>query len=186
MNDHNNEIDHVIFIGHDITSERLLEIKSKEQQEILKEKENLLNETEKEFVLKLRETRNELQSRIKELEKINMRDQQVFENMQDALIITAHDNKILFFNRAAENMLGYKKDDIINRDVGTLFSDEMIDSDEFIAKYVGPGDNKVLGTRKQINIKTKKGAIKTTLVTLSKAVVDGENSYTAFLQDTNK
>ena len=186
VNDLNGDVDHVIFIGQDITNEKLLEIKSKEQQEIVKEKENLLNETEKEFVLKLRETRNELQTRIKELEKVNSRDEQVLENTTDAVIITAHDNKVLFFNNAAENMLGYKREEILNRDIGTLFSDEMIDTDDFTAKYVGPGDNKITGTRKQIKIKTKKGVVKTMLVLLSKAVVDGENSYTAFFQEISK
>jgi methyl-accepting chemotaxis protein len=186
VNDLNGDIDHVIFIGQDITSEKLLEIKTKEQQEALKEKDNLLNETEKEFVHKLRETRNELHTKIKDLEKISSRDEQVLENTSDAVIITAHDNKIVLFNRAAENMLGYKKEEIINRDIGTLFSDEMIDSDDFIAKYVGPGDNKITGKRKQIEIRTNKGAVKTVLVLISKAVVDGENSYTAFFQEISK
>ena len=186
VNDLNGDVDHVIFIGQDITNEKLLEIKTKEQQEALKEKDNLLNETEKEFVFKLRETRNELHSKIKELEKINSRDGQVLENTSDAVIITGHDNKIVLFNHAAENMLGYKKEEIINRDIGTLFSDEMIDSDDFIAKYVGPGDNKITGTRKQIKIRTNKGAVKTVLVLISKAVVEGENSYTAFFQEISK
>ncbi len=185
VTDLNGDVDYVIFIGQEVTNEKLLELKTKNQQEILKEKENLLNETEKEFVVKLRETRNELQARIKELEKMNAMDRQALENTQDSIIITAHDNKILFFNRAAEKMLGYKKEELINRDIGALFSDEMIDTDDFIAKYVGPGDNKVTGTRKQIKIRTKKGTEKTVLALLSKAVVEGENSYTAFLQEMN-
>jgi PAS domain S-box-containing protein len=176
------EVEKVIYIGNDITNEKLMDIESKKQNDIFKKQEKQLKESERELSRKLREAKLEMQEQFKEIERIKIRNETTLEEFLDAIITTSHDNKIIFFNQAAVNLLGYTKEEILGKNVGILFSDKTIDEDEFIHRYIGPGDNKTIGLRKKILIKTKSGDEKAVLLLLSKAQVDKENTFTAFIQ----
>lgn len=176
------EVERVIYIGHDMTNEKLMEIESKRQNEILKRQEKLLRESEKELSRKLKEAREEMQEQFKEIERIKIRNERTLEGALDAIITTSHDNKIIFFNHAAELLVGYNKQEVLGKDIGILFSNKSVEEDDFLAKYTGPGDHKIIGKRKEVRIKTKDGDEIPVLVLLSKAQVEKENTYTAFIQ----
>ena len=176
------EVERIIYVGHDITNEKLMEIESKKQNEILKKQEKLLRESEKELSRKLKEAREEMQEQFKEIERIKVRNERTLEGALDAIITTSHDNKVIFFNHASEELSGYTKDEVMGKDIGILFSSSNIEEDDFIAKYTGPGDNKIVGKRKEVTIKTKNGDELPVLILLSKAQVEKEITYTAFIQ----
>ncbi len=176
------DIEKVIYIGYDITYEKLMEIESKKQNEILRQQEKQLRESEKELSKKLREAKEEIMQQYKDIEKIKVRNERTLEGALDAIIITSQDNKIIFFNHAAEELLGYKKEEVLTQDIGILFSNKVVDSNDFVAKYIGPGDLKIIGERKEVKIKPKNGEEKPVLVLLSKAQVEDEITYTAFIQ----
>jgi PAS domain S-box-containing protein len=79
-------------------------------------------------------------------------------------------------------LLGYSKNEVIGKNIGNLFANSTIDKSDFLSKYTGPGDNKIIGKRTKIKIKPKAGKEIEVLILLSKASVDKENSYTAFIQ----
>ncbi len=176
------EVEKVVYIGNDTTNEKLMENETKQQHEILKKQEKLLRESEKELSRKLKEARLEMKEQFKEIEHNKIRNERTLEGALDAIITTSHDNKILFFNHAAEILVGYSKEEVIGKNIGILFDNNTIDQDEFLQKYTGPGDNKIVGQRKEVKIKTKEGDEKPVLVLLSKAHVDRETTYTAFIQ----
>ncbi|MBN1596960.1 MAG: PAS domain S-box protein [Bacteroidales bacterium] len=176
------EVEKVIYIGNDITREKLMEIESKKQNEIFKIQEKQLRETEKELSKKLKESRLEMKEQFKEIERIKIRNERTLEGALDAIITTSNDNKIIFFNEAAVILFGYNKDEVIGKDVGILFSNKTIAENEFVNKYTGPGDKKIVGQRKEVKIKTKKGDEIPVLILLSNAQVEKENTYTAFIQ----
>ncbi|NJK86773.1 MAG: PAS domain S-box protein, partial [Bacteroidales bacterium] len=60
------DVTRVLFIGHDITNEKQMEIELRSQTDILKKQEKLLRESEKELSKKLREARLEMQNQFKE------------------------------------------------------------------------------------------------------------------------
>ncbi|MBN1951955.1 MAG: PAS domain S-box protein [Bacteroidales bacterium] len=177
-----NEVDSVVYIGTDTTNEKLMEIESKHQNEILKKQEKLLRESEKELSRKLKEARMEMKEQFKEIENIKIRNERTLEGALDAIITTSNDNKIIFFNKAAVNLVGYSKEEVLNQDISMLFDTENSAEDEFLSSYIARGDNKMIGVRKEVKMKTKDGEEIPVLILLSKAQVEGENTYTAFIQ----
>jgi len=176
------DIEKIVFIGNDMTNEKLMEIESKKQNEIFKKQEKQLRESEKELNKKLKAAKLEMQEQFKEIERINIRNERTLEGALDAIITTSYDNKIIFFNQAAVNLLKYSKNEVMGKDVDMLFAAKTIDKDEFVRRYIGPGDNKIIGKRKEVMIKTKDGNEIPVFVLLSKAQVEKENTYTAFIQ----
>jgi PAS domain S-box-containing protein len=176
------EVERVVYIGSDITNEKLMEIESKKQNEILKKQERLLRESEKELNRKLREAKQEMKEQFKAIEQIKIRNERTLEGALDAIITTSHDNKIIFFNTAAERLLEFSKEEVMGKNIGILFESHTIDQDSFLLKYTGPGDHKIIGQRKEIKIRTKNGIEKPVLILLSKAHVEKETTYTAFIQ----
>ncbi|MBN2273386.1 MAG: PAS domain S-box protein [Bacteroidales bacterium] len=177
------DVERIVYIGQDVTNEKQMEIELRNQTDILKKQEKMLRESEKELSRKLREARLEMQQQYKEIEHIKIRNERTLEGALDAIITTAHDNKIIFFNHAAEELWGYKREETINHDVGILFSHKTIEEDDFLLKYTGPGDKKIIGVRKEIKIMTKQKEEKPVLILLSRAQVENEVTYTAFIQN---
>jgi PAS domain S-box-containing protein len=178
-----NEVEKIIYIGQDVTYEKKMEIELRNQAEILKKQEKLLRESEKELSRKLRETRTDIQNQYKEIEHIKIRNERTLEGTLDSIITTSRNNKVIFFNHAAEELWGYDKQEVLNHDVGILFSNSIIEDDEFLSHYTDPGDDKVIGIRKEIKIVTKQKEEKSVFILLSRAQVDNDITYTAFIQD---
>ncbi len=176
------EIDKIIYIGNDITNEKLMEIESKKQNDILKVQEKQLRENEKVLNQKLKQAKEEMIEQFKETEKIKIRNERTLEGALDAIITTSQSNKVLFFNEAAVNLTGYGKEEVLNNKVNMLFSEETISSDEFVKKYISLSNDKIIGSRKEIKINKKNGEEINVLMLLSKAKVGDETTYTAFIQ----
>ncbi len=178
------DVERIFFTGQDITHEKDMEISLREQTEILKNQERLLRDSRKELSKKLQEAKLEMKHQYERIEKIKNRNEQTLELSSDAIFTIASDNKIIFFNDAAEKMWGHKREKVLNNDIGILFSIKVIDEDEFVAALVGPGDNKIINTRKKIKIVTRDRKEKEVLILLVKAKADEEITYTAFIQNT--
>ena len=110
-----------------------------------------------------------MESSDKEIEKIKIRYERTLEGALDGILVTSNDNKIIFFNKAAEEIWEYSKSEVLGQD-------------EFLARYTGPGNNKIIGIRKEIEIASKSGEGKKVLILLSNAKIDKEDTYTAFIQ----
>ncbi len=179
---HNSEVNNVIFIGHDITPQKLMEIEFKNNNEVLKKQEKLLKESEKELSRKLKEAKQEMQEQFKEIENIKIRNERTLEGALDTIIQTSNDNKIIFYNNAAESLLGYTKEEVLGKDVKILFTEETIKNEEFLIKYLSKDDSKQVGVRTEIKIKPKNRDELAVLCLLSRAQVEKEITYTAFIQ----
>jgi PAS domain S-box-containing protein len=176
------EVEKVIYIGNDMTNEKMMEIESKKQNEILKEQEKLLRESEKVLSRKLKEAKSEIREQYKESERIKIRNEKTLEGALDAIITTSHDNKILFYNKASMSLFEYSKEEVLGKRIDMLFNKKTIEKDEFLKKYTGPGDNKVIGLRKKVKIRKKSGKEIPVLILLTKAEVEKQITYTAFIQ----
>ena len=119
----------------------------------------------------------------KEIEKIKVRTELTLEGAFDAIITINAVGSIEFFNKAAEDLWGIDKKEAIGKNVKMLFSKESIKNDDFVAKYVAPGTDKIVGMRKEVNIKNSNGEEKPVLFLLSEAKVGDDHTYTAFIQN---
>ena len=103
--------------------------------------------------------------------------------MLDAITNTSSDGVVEFFNVAAEKLWGYSREEVLGKNVSMLFADDDIAKNDFINAFVTPGVQKMIGERKEVSIKDKFGEQVPVLILLSEAEVDGEHSFTAFIQN---
>jgi PAS domain S-box-containing protein len=183
VNDMYGEIAKIIFIGNDVTREKLMEIESKKQTEQLKIQEEKLRLAGVELSRKLDQARAEMKVQFQEIEKNKLRNEITLEGALDAIVTVDANGKIEFFNRAAEELWGFSRKEALGKNVKMLFSKTDIESDEFIKKYVEPGENKIVGVRKEARITTHSGDSKQVLFLISDAKVGEEHTFTAFIQN---
>ena len=177
------DVSKVVFIANDITKEKQMEIEAAKQNDQLKLQEEKLRLAGEELTKKLGEAKEEMKIQFKEIEQIKIRTELTLEGALDAILTINQVGSIEFFNKAAEDLWEIKRADAIGRNVRILFSDEIIESDEFVAKYVDSNKEKIVGVRKEVTIKSGSGEEKPVLFLLSEAKVGAEHTYTAFIQN---
>jgi PAS domain S-box-containing protein len=182
VNDIYGDVEHIFFIGQNITTEVNTEMELRKKTEILKNQEKQLRESKTELNKQLRDVKIEMKSQVRDIELQNKRYELIFSSAVDGIIVTGSDNKIIFFNSAAEKIWGYNQDEVLNQDIGILFSTKIMNEDKFVSAYVGAGDAKIINTRKKVRIKCKDNKESTVSMYLSKAKIENELSYTAFIQ----
>jgi PAS domain S-box-containing protein len=183
VNDMYGEVNKVIYISNDITKEKLMEIETQRQTEQLRIQEEKLRQAGADLSRKLDKAKAEMEQQYKEIEKVKIRNERTLEGALDAIFTINQEGKIDFFNKAAENLWGTPRKEILGMNISTLFSEENIKNDEFIAGLVAPGTNKMIGQRKEVKITNKEGVEIPVLILLSEAKVDDEHTYTAFIQN---
>jgi PAS domain S-box-containing protein len=176
------EVECIVFAGHDITREKQLEDEVRTCTETLKKQEKLLKEGEKELFTKLRDTKAELLNQFKETERIKNINERILEDAPEAIITTGSHNRVVFFNKAAELLWKTDRKEVLQQDITVLFPEKLTDKDELLGSFVRPGDNKITGQRRNSRIIDKSGKEKAVMILLTKARVDNENAYTAFIQ----
>ena len=173
----------LIYIANDITDQKLMEIESVKQSEQLKIQEELLTKSQENLSIKLEETKNEMKAQFKEIETIKIKNELTLEGLLDAVFSIDDKGKIDFFNKAAEDLWGYTKDDVLNKNVEILFSKEIIETYDYIAHLVDNEKEKYCGMREEVMIKTKDGEDMSVLLLISEAEVNKHKTYTVFVQN---
>ncbi len=178
------EISKIIFIGNDITEQHLIEQKNIEQTLQLKSQEEKLQDAKVHLSKKLNQSREEMKNQFREIETVKLLHEKTLEGMLDAIVTINQDNKIEFFNKAAEELWGMEKNDILNRDVFDLLPKEHIEmGDEYLGQYFRADlQNVLVNTRKEVFIVNKEGEPVYVLMTLSEAGLGLRYRLTAFIQ----
>ncbi len=145
--------------------------------------EREMQDSKKELDVRLQATRAEVEAKFKEIEAVKVRNEKTLDGMLDAIITTSNEGIVEFFNVAAEKMWGYKREEVLGQNVSMLFAEDDIAKNDFIKAFVTPDMQKVIGERKEVSIKDKFGEKVPVLILLSEAEVDGEHSFTAFIQN---
>jgi PAS domain S-box-containing protein len=177
------DVSKVIFIANDITKEKQMEFEAEKQNEQVRIQEEKLRLAGEELTKKLSEAKEEMKHQFKEIERIKIRNELTLEGALDAIITINQVGSIEFFNKAAEDLWGIDRKDAIGNNVKFLFSDKTAKKDEFVKNYVTPGTNKMVGVRKEVQIRDKDGNEKPVLFLLSEATVGDDHTYTAFIQN---
>jgi PAS domain S-box-containing protein len=176
------ETNHVIFVGIDVTNEKRLENELHTALDTLKKQERQIKDAEKELTGKLRETKTELNNQFKEVDRLKNLNESMLEESADAIVTISQENKIIFFNKAAETLWKVQKGEILDQDISVLFPEALIEKDELLESFTRPGNNKITGTRTKSAIIDKKGKEKPVYILLTKGRVESENAYMAFFQ----
>ena len=112
------------------------------------------------------------------------RTQQTLEQALDAVVTIDHDNIVTFFNRAAENLWGYGRDEVIGQNVKMLVPEELrANHDNLVNHNRTTGQDKIVGTSRDVEVQRKDGSRVWANLSLSKVRVGDLISYTAFVKD---
>jgi PAS domain S-box-containing protein len=177
-----NDIAKIICIGNDETHEKLMEIETQKQTELLRKHEELLNQAKIDLKAQLRQAREDVKMQFKEIEKVQRRTELTLQGASDAIITFDQNGIVKFFNKAASDLWEIEIDSVIGRNIKKLFPDEKYD-DEFISSLLDSNAEKIVGERKEIDIKNTRGEDVSVIIILSMARLEDETSYTAFIQN---
>ena len=147
------DVSKVVFIANDITKEKQMEFETARQNDQLRVQEEKLRLAGEELTKKLAEAKEEMKLQFAEIERIKIRNELTLEGALDAIITINQVGSIEFFNKAAEDLWGIERKEAIGNNVKILFSKTSIKNDDFVAKYVTPGAEKLVGVRKEVSIK---------------------------------
>ncbi|OFX75672.1 MAG: hypothetical protein A2X12_09595 [Bacteroidetes bacterium GWE2_29_8] len=174
------EISKIFLIANDVTEQKLLEIESLKQNEELKIRDEKLKQSQVELARKLQETKEEMLLQFKEIENIKIKNERILEGFLDAIVSFNSKGIIEFFNKAAEDIWETKKEEVIGESMRMLFPSDVYDDDkDIINDYL----RSFIGTRTEVNIKTKSGELISVLITIAEAQLNKQSTYSMFVQN---
>ncbi|QSR35991.1 hypothetical protein CFI10_13470 [Marinobacterium iners] len=110
--------------------------------------------------------------------------QQTLEQALDAVVCIDEHNNITLFNKAAEVLWGCSRDQVMGQNVKMLVPQiHQPRHDEYVRRNREGGQDRIVGTSREVDIERLDGGHRWALLSLSKVVVDGRVTYTAFLRD---
>ncbi len=172
----------IICIGNDETNEKLMELETKNQTELLRKHEEALNRSKIDLKVQLKKAKEEVKQQFIEIEKVQRRTELTLQGASDAIVTFDENGIIKFFNRAAEDLWEIERDIVIGRNIKKLFPDDKYEND-FINTLLDPKSEKAVGERKEIDVKNKSGEEISVIIILSMARLEGETTYTGFIQN---
>lgn len=161
-----NELSKIVLIANDITTQKKLELETKQKNQQL-----LLQDSQ-------------LKQKIQEIEAVRIRNEKTLEGAMDAIITISSDETVELYNSAAEEMFGYAKAEVVGQNIRVLLPAEyreMITGD--IVAYLKSDKNRFKSVRTEVTTTDKWGNELSLLLTISEAHIGEECTYTAFIQN---
>lgn len=102
----------------------------------------------------------------------------------DAVVIISDKGIVTFFNKSAETLWGYSKEEVIDKNIKHFMPlEHSLKHDEYIQNFILTGQKRVIGKGREVELLRKDGVLVPILLTLSYAIVDGKYVFTAFIKD---
>jgi methyl-accepting chemotaxis protein len=115
------------------------------------------------------------------------RQNQVLKQAIDAVVTIDHHNNITFFNKAAEKLWGYDRTEVMGKNVKMLVPMQIQSNhDDYVDANRETGEDKIVGTSRDVEIHRKDGSVIWGNLSLSKVKSGGKIHYTAFVKDITK
>ncbi|MBF8224378.1 PAS domain S-box protein [Halomonas sp. 328] len=110
--------------------------------------------------------------------------EQALEQALDAVVTIDADNRIRFFNAAAERLWGYRREEVLGENVKRLVPEAYRHQhDGFIQRHRHGGQNRIVGSSRDVQMQHRNGEPRWVNLSISQVEVDGETCYTAFAKD---
>ena len=121
---------------------------------------------------------------VRNKERIN----QTLEQALDGVVtIDGKTKEILFFNKAAEKMWGYDREEVLGKNIKVIVPPEhQASHDGYVDANVNGGPNKIVGTSRDVKAVRKDGSIFWTNLSISKVVLGDQVIYTSFAKDVTQ
>jgi len=109
---------------------------------------------------------------------------QILDQALDAVVSINDQNIVTYFNRSAEQLWGYRSDEVVGENVKMLVPKEFrANHDTFVNANRTTGQDKIVGTSRDVEIERKDGERIWANLSLSKVRAGEKIFYTAFVKD---
>lgn len=109
---------------------------------------------------------------------------QTLEQALDAVVCIDEHNNVTLFNKAAEALWGCSREQVMGQNVKMLVPQiHQRHHDDYIHHNRQTGEDRIVGTSREVEVERLDGGHRWARLSLSKVVVDGRITYTAFLRD---
>lgn len=113
--------------------------------------------------------------------------EQTLEQALDAVVTIDENNQVTFFNKAAERLWGYSRDEVLGENVKKLVPEQhRVFHDNYINHNRETNENNIVGTSREVLIQRKDGTEIWGLLSLSKIYLDNRILYTAFIKNIDE
>jgi PAS domain S-box-containing protein len=130
-------------------------------------------------------TKNNLQ-----IAEIKAKEKEILDTLEDCpegVVKSDRSGDIILFNKAAERLWGYKKHEVLGKNVKILMPSQMAhDHDANIAHYIHTGEKKIIGTGRSVDIKLKSGETHPVFLTIVETRIGEDVFFTGFFTDLIK
>ncbi len=182
VNDMYGEVAKVIYLGNEITNEKLMEIESRKQTDQLRLHEEKLRLNEIELKKRLEQSREELENQYREVLKERDRFEQSLDTLHDIVLSIDQLSHILYINKTGEKFWNVKLNQVRGKNATVLFPGYPEEYDTFIVSFLSPESTKITGEIKHVKLAKGKGKWIDVEMLLSIAETEQEVSYTAFIR----
>lgn len=109
----------------------------------------------------------------------------VLENFVDGVIVIDKKGVIVFFNKAAEKMFGYSRNEVVSHNVRCLMAPDIAKHhNHYIRRYLRTGQSRVLGLGRKLEAKRKDGKLIPVWLSVSENKIGKhQHTFTATVQD---
>lgn len=112
---------------------------------------------------------------------------QTLEQAIDGVVVIDSDNRIILFNRAAEQLWGLGRDEVLGHNVRTLMPPEFRERhDSYIEANRCTGVNRIIGGSLDVPILRADGERRWGSMSISKIEAEGQIIYAAFVKDVTR
>ncbi|WP_372971187.1 PAS domain S-box protein [Marinobacter sp.] len=112
---------------------------------------------------------------------------QTLEQAMDAVVSIDQHNNVTFFNKAAEQMWGYHRDEVLGENVKMLVPEAIRSQhDGFVDRNRRTGENRIVGSYRELTIERKDHSRIWGQAAISKIEFDGVITYTALIKDVTE
>lgn len=104
-----------------------------------------------------------------------------------AVVMIDGSNNVTFMNDAAEQLWGWKRAEVLGKNVKILVpKDIQHNHDNYVNTHRKTGENKIVGTNRQVRLQRKDGRFVWASLSLSQVNLKGEKGYAAFVRDVSE
>lgn len=113
--------------------------------------------------------------------------EQTLEQALDAVVCIDEHNNVTLFNASAEKLWGYARNEVIGQNVKMLVPQEIqANHDNYVNANRETGQDKIVGTSREVKIERKDGGSLWGRLSLSKVRLADRTLYTAFIKDVTE
>ncbi len=106
------------------------------------------------------------------------------ENTNEAFITIDEDSTVIFFNKAAEKIFGYSRDEVLGRDLGLILDIDCREGHKkAVANYLATRRPKLLGHETEFMAMRRDGSLFPASISFSVAQISGKFFFTGIIRD---